>query len=412
MSAVSRLAIDGGTPVRTEPMPAWPAPGEEEVALAAEVLRTGRLNYWTGEHGRALEQEYADSLGRAHGVAVANGTLALELALRAFEIGPGDEVVVPSRTYIATASAVVAVGATPVVADIDPDSSNLTADTVRDVLGDDTRAVVPVHLGGWPVDMAPLNELASERSLIVIEDCAQAHGAVYRGTPAGGLGSHAATFSFCQDKIVPAGEGGMLVLDDDDAFERAWAYKDHGKSLRLLQAPPDSKRGSAGGTSYRWLVDTFGSNWRLAELSAAVARIGLQRLPQWHAARRRNALRLAEGLAGLDGLCVPLPPDDVEHAFYRLYTRVEPEVLAPGWDRDRIARAIAAEGVPCQYGTCAEIYRERAFIDAGLGPADRLPNAAAVHETSLAFFVHPTLGESDIDDTVAAVRNVMEVASL
>lgn len=403
-----RLAIDGGTPLRSVPMPTWPAPSQEAVGLVAEIVRSGRLNYWGGKHGRAFEHEYAEFTGRHHAIAVANGTLALELALRAFEIGPGDEVVVPARTFIATASTVVAVGARPVVADIDSDSGCITTASVEAAITPLTRAVIPVHIGGWPAEMEPLVELAAKRDLIVVEDCAQAHGAVYRSRPAGGLGSHAAAFSFCQDKIVPAGEGGLLVLDDEAAFERAWAYKDHGKSLGKVREYTDADDGS---TDFRWLVDSFGSNWRLAEVSAALGRIGLGSLREWHAARTRNALRLAEGITDLTGLRVPLPASDIEHAFYRLYAFIDPDALAPGWDRDRIARAIVAEGVPVQYGTCAEIYRERAFVDAGLTPEERLPNAAHAHGTSLAFFVHPTLDASDIDDTIAAVRTVLEVAA-
>lgn len=401
-----QLAIDGGTPVRSTPMPRWPAPGEQETLAVSDVLRSGHLNYWTGQEARSFEREYGESLGRRHGIALANGTLALELALRAFGLGPGDEVIVPARTFIATASSVVAVGAVPVIADIDRDSSNLTASTAQGVLSTRTRAIIPVHLGGWPVDMDPILALAHEHGLIVIEDCAQAHAGAYHGRPVGALGSHAAAFSFCQDKILPTGEGGMLVLDDDAAYERAWDYKDHGKSLRKINDP-----GFGGaGTSYQWLVDSFGSNWRMDEMSAAVARVGLARLPEWHAARTRNGQRLAAGLADVAGLRIPLPESGVEHAFYRLYAYIEPERLQPGWNRDRITAAIATEGVPVQYGSCAELYREAAFASAGLGPTGRLPGAAEVHETSIAFFVHPTLGDRDIDDTVAAVRTVMAVA--
>ena len=400
------LAIDGGEPVRSRPMPPWPVVDEEAIEVVTSVLRSGRLNYWFGEHGRAFEREYAESLGRAHAIALANGTLALELALRAFGIGEGDEVIVPSRTFIATASAAVAVGAKPVIADIDVDSGNMTHDTVAAVLGPRTRAIIPVHLGGWPVDIDPLLELARQHDLRVIEDCAQAHGASYKERPVGGLGSDAATFSFCQDKILPLGEGGMLVLDDTGAYERAWEYKDHGKSLRKLEAPTE-----AAGIGFRWLVDSFGTNWRLSETASAMCRIALKRLPEYHERRRTNAMRLAVGLAELPGLRVPLPPADCEHAFYRLYGYVIPEALSPEWGRDRIAQAITAEGVPCQYGTCAEIYREHAFAEAGLGPSARLPYAAAAHETSLAFFVHPTLHDSDIDDTIAAVCKVMGVAT-
>ncbi len=401
------LAIDGGPAVRTAPLPGWPAPGDEEIAAVSEVARSGRINYWTGEQGRRFEAEYAEAIGRAHAIALTNGTVALELALRTFGIGPGDEVVVPARTFIATASSVVAVGATPVCADIDIDSSNLTVSTVEPVLSENTRAIIPVHLGGWPVDMEPLLALAAARDLIVIEDCAQAHGATYRGRPVGALGSHAAAFSFCQDKILPVGEGGMLLLDETDAYKRAWAYKDHGKSYDKV----NDVAFMTGPTSFKWLHDSFGTNWRLDEFSAAIGRAGLAKLPGWHERRTHNALRLAEGLSAIPALRVPLPAADIEHGFYRLYAYLDLDALAEGWSRDRIADAITAEGTPVRYGGCAEIYREEAFVRAGLGPAKRLPVAAQVHETSLAFHVHPTLGDADIDDTIAATVKVLEVAT-
>ena len=404
---MTQLAIDGGTPVRTEPFPSWPAPGDEEIAAVTEVLSSGRLNYWTGTQGRQLEQEFAQLTGCAHGIAVANGTLALELALRVFGIGPGDEVIVPSRTFIATASCVVAVAATPVVADIDLDSCNLTAESIEEVLSARTKAIIPVHLAGWPVDMDPINTLAEKHGLIVIEDCAQAHGARYRGRPVGSLGSHAAAFSLCQDKIIPVGDGGLLVLDNPDAYCRAWEYKDHGKSLAKIESPKFMSEPA----SFRWLHDSFGTNWRLDEMSSAVARVGLAKLPGWHDARTRNAMHLAEALADVPGLRIPLPDAEVAHAFYRLGAFVEPSALAADWDRDRILQSILAEGVRVQYGSCAEIYREDAFVSAGLGPANRLPNAAKVDQTALAFFVHPTLSPADIDDVAMAVHKVMAVAS-
>lgn len=401
-----RLASDGGIPVRTKPFPHWPATGAAEIAAVSEVLSSGELNYWTGAQGRMLEREYADSLGRAWGIAVANGTVALELALRAFLIGPGDEVIVPARTFIATASAVIAVGAVPIIADIDPASGNLSAESVAAVISPATKCVIAVHVGGWPVDMDPLISVAREHDLILIEDCAQAHGAMYRDKPAGALGSHAATFSFCQDKIIAAGEGGMIVLDDREAYERAWSYKDHGKSLAKIEGVL-----SSGSTMFRWVHDEFGSNMRLSEMASAVVRVGLAALPGWHIARTHNAMRLVAGLADVVGLDVPLPEAHTQHAFYRLYGRVVPEAIQPGWDRDSIARAIAEEGIPCQYGTCAEIYREDAFRASESAPREALAVAHAFHETQLAFFVHPTLTDAEIDDTIAAVRKVMSAAT-
>lgn len=398
------LAIDGGTPVRTERMPRWPAPSDAVADEIASVVRSGAINYWTGSRGRELETRYAGSLGRRHGLVLANGTVAIELALRAYRIGPGDEVVVPSRTFIATAGAVVAAGATPVVADVDRDSGNMTAGTAAAVLSPRTKAIIPVHLGGWPVDMAPILELAAEHGLTVIEDAAQAHGGSYHGRPVGALGSHAASFSFCNDKILSTGEGGILVLDDDDAFERAWSYRDHGKARELVERADD------GSCSFKWQAASFGTNWRMPEVCAPLGLEGLRLLPEWHARRTRNAMRLAERIA-CPAVRAPLPGPDVEHAFYRLYAYVVPSELADGWSRDRIAQAVVAEGVPCFSGSCGEIYREQAFVSLGLGPESSLPVAAELHETSLAFLVHPTLTDAEIDDTAAAVAKVMQVAA-
>jgi dTDP-4-amino-4,6-dideoxygalactose transaminase len=400
------LAIEGGTPVRSIPLPPWPSPSRAQVEAVDAVLASGRINYWTGDEGRSLEREYAAALGRDHAVAVANGTLALELALRALGIGPGDEVVVPARSFVATASCAVAVGAVPVFADIDPTSNDLTAETVSAVLSERTAAVIVVHLGGWPAEMDALTALAARSGVKVVEDCAQAHGATYRGRPVGSLGD-AACFSFCQDKIVAAGEGGLVAFAEDAAFRRAWEYKDHGKSLDKLEDPAINDER----TSFKWVHDSFGSNFRMPELEAAMTRAALRELPAAHARRAELAARLAAALEGVNGLTVPLPAPHVEHAFYRLYAQLDPAVLADGWDRDRVIRAIRAEGAPVQYGSCAELYREQAFVRAGLGPAGRLPGAARAHETSLAFFVHPTLADADVDDVAAAVRKVLAVAT-
>ena len=401
-----KLAVDGGSPVRSAPMPPWPSPSKEQIAAVEAVLRSGRINYWTGDEGRSLEREYAATLGIARAVAVANGTLALELALRALQVGPGDEVIVPARSFIASASCVVAVGAMPVIADIDPVSGNLNAETVSAVLTERTTAVIAVHLGGWPVELDALLSLAAERGFKVIEDCAQAHGAIYRGRQVGSLGD-AACFSFCQDKIIAAGEGGLVTFADESAFVRAWEYRDHGKSFMKLSDPEFM----GAQTSFKWVHDSFGSNFRMPELEAAMVRVALHDLPDAHSRRTELAHRLAAGLVGVRGLRVPLPAAHAEHAFYRLYAAVELTEIAPDWDRDRVLFSIAAEGVPVQYGSCAELYRETAFVNADLGLANRLPCAARAHDTSLAFFVHPTLSDTDIDDAIAAVRKVMEVAA-
>ena len=382
----------------------WPHHEPDELEAATRVLASGRTNYWTGQEARAFEREYAQHLARRHAIALTNGTQALELALVAFGIDPGDEVITTARTFIASASAVVMRGARPVIADVDRDSGNLTRGTVEPLITARTRAIIAVHLGGWPVEMVPLVELSRERGIILIEDCAQAHGATIDSRPVGAFGE-AAAFSFCQDKILTTGgEGGLLALDDEAAWRRAWAYKDHGKSYEAVY-----ERDHAPG--FRWLHEGFGTNWRMLEVQAAIGRLQLAKLPAWSDRRRAHARSLEAALRELPALRVPTVPPHLEHAYYRAYVYVRPEALAADWDRQRIVDEIVAAGVPCFSGSCSEIYLEGAFRDAGLGPPTRLPVARELGDTSMAFLVHPTLSDAAIERTITVATKVVERAT-
>jgi len=399
----SQLAIEGGRPLRTAPLPSWPSFAPDEVEAAAAVLRSGKVNYWTGQEGREFEREFAAFAGCRHAIVLANGSLALEAALAALDIGPGHQVVVPSRTFIASASCAVMRGATPVMADVDRDSGTLTAATLRAALTPRTRAVVVVHLGGWPCDMDPILAVAREHNLKVLEDCAQSLGATYKGKQTGSLGDLAA-FSFCQDKIMTTGgEGGMVTTNDPVLAARIWSLKDHGKSFDACYNRPHPP-------GFRWLHESFGTNWRMTEMQSALGRVALRKVPSFVRTRARNARILAERLSRLSALRVPLPSAQVSSAWYRVYAYVDPSRLAPGWDRDRIMEAVTAEGVICQSGSCSEIYLEKAFPP-DMRPPARLPIARELGDTSLAFLVHPTLTEQDIADTAAAVEKVMAVAA-
>src|SRR5271165_3080463 len=394
-----KLALCGGSACFAKPFPNWPYFAPDEVEAASAVLRSGKVNYWTGEEGRHFEREYAAYVGTKYALALANGTVALELALHALGIGQGDEVIVPSRTFIATASCAVMRGAVPVIADVDPTSQNITAETIRAVLTPRTRAIIAVHLAGWPCDMDPILELAHEHGLKVVEDCAQAHGAVYKGRPVGSMGDVNA-FSFCQDKIISTGgEGGLLTTNDTDLWSRAWAFKDHGKSYDAAY-----KRHHPPG--YRWLHESFGTNWRLTEMQSALGRVLLRKLPQSVDARRKLAAILTERFSRIPALRVTIPPDEVDHSYYKYYVFLRREHLREGWDRKRIIRSILAEGVPCFEGSCSEIYLERAFPEA-MRPPERLPVAKELGETALMFLVHPTLTESDMHDCADAVEKVL-----
>ncbi len=383
----------------------WPAFDEEEVEAVAAVLRSGRVNYWTGEEGRRFEEEFARWAGSKHAVALTNGTLALDVALQALGIGPGDEVVVTPRSFLASASCVVNCGAVPVFADVDRDSGNLDPACVAAALTPRTKAIIPVHLGGFPADMPGIMRVAGEHGLAVIEDCAQAHGALSRGRPVGSYGRIGA-WSFCQDKIITTGgEGGMVTTDERDLWSRMWSFKDHGKSWEAVYErdhPP----------GYRWLHESFGTNWRMLEVQAVIGRIQLLRLAAWTEARTRNAARIGAVAARYpQALRLPAIPEGDRHAYYRLYLYVRPDGLRDGWDRDRIVAEMGARDVPVFQGSCSEVYLEKAFEETGWGPLQRLPVARELGETSLAFLVHPTLTDEDMDRVTGALDKVMDAAA-
>lgn len=385
------------------PFPAWPYFAEDEINAVTDILRSGKVNYWTGNEGRLFEKEFAEFTGCNHAIALSNGTVALELALKALGIGPGDDVIVPCRTFIASASCVVAMGARPVMADIDLESQNLTVETIKAALTPATRAIVAVHLAGWPCDMDPIMEFAASKGIKVIEDCAQAHGATYKGRPVGSLG-HVAAFSFCQDKIMTTGgEGGIVTTNDKELWSKIWAFKDHGKNFDACYAPKS-------GSGFRWLHDSFGTNGRMTEMQAAIGRLQLKKLPGWTEKRRMHAGILSHGFSEIPALRTAIAPEGIGHAYYKYYAFLKGELLKPGWDRARVLEAINAEGVPCFSGSCSEIYLEKAFVDAGYHTRGRLENASVLGETSLMFLVHPTLEEKNLHDAVRAVGKVMRMA--
>ena len=385
------------------PFASWPHYTAEEADAVRQVLLSNKVNYWTGNECRAFEDEFAAWAGTAHAVALANGTLALDLALKALAIGPGDEVIVTPRSFIASVSCVVNAGATPVFADVDPESGNLSAATIAPVLTPRTRAVVCVHLGGWPCDMDPIMDLSQSHGFKVIEDCAQAHGARYKGRSVGSIG-HIGAWSFCQDKIMTTGgEGGMVTTNDRALWSDMWSFKDHGKDWEAVYQRPHPP-------GFRWLHESFGTNWRMLEMQAVIGRMQLGRMAFWSARRTRHAEAIWAACASHAALRVPKPPEHSAHAHYKCYAYVRPERLTPGWSRDRIVEAVQAEGVPCYQGSCPELYLEKAFDGTGWRPAERLPVARELGETSLMFLVHPTLGEAEIERTCAAIGRVLREA--
>jgi len=400
---IQKLAIDGGQPVRRKPFAPWPCFEEDEIAAVRRVLKSGKVNYWTGQEGRLFEQEFVRWVGCNYAVALANGTVALELALYALGIGTGDDVIVTSRTFIASASCIIMRGATPVMADVDPVSQNVTAENIGAVLTSKTKAIIAVHLAGWSCDMDSIMALAKQHGLKVIEDCAQAHGGTYKERLVGSMGDVAA-FSFCQDKIMTTGgEGGMLTTNDPLVWEKAWSFKDHGKSYDAIYNRPSQP-------GFNWVHESFGTNWRLTEMQSAIGRTQLRKLPAWLESRRQHAALLTDCFSRIPALRVTIPPEGVRHAYYKYYVFIRPEFMKKGWDKERVLAAISAEGIPCFGGSCSEIYLEKAFEQIP-APNERLATAKSLDETGLMFLVHPTLTNNDMRDTCCAVEKVLNVAS-
>lgn len=380
----------------------WPSFTDKEADAVKNILLSNKVNYWTGQECREFEKEFATFAGTQYAVALTNGTVALDVALKALGIGSGDDVIVTSRTFLASASSIVTAGANPVFADVELDSQNISRRTIEAVLTPNTKAIICVHLAGWMCDMDPIMQLAAEKGLYVIEDCAQAHGAKYKGKPAGSIG-HIAAWSFCQDKIMTTGgEGGMVTTNDESLWKKMWSYKDHGKSYDSVynkQHPP----------GFRWLHDSFGTNWRMMEMQAVIGRIQLTYMPDWTKNRIENADKILKAFDHSNYFTVNRPTDDYLHAQYKCYVQVNINALPSGWSRDRIMQFINAEGVPCYSGSCSEVYLEHAFDNTNWRPKERLKNAQQLGETSLMFLVHPTLSEDNINKTVDVIEKLKKV---
>ena len=387
------------------PFAPWPSFTQEEADAVSKVLLSNKVNYWTGSECREFEKEFAAWSNTKYAVALANGTLALDLALKVLGIKHGDDVIVTSRTFIASASCIVTAGANPVFADVDLNSQNITSETIAAALTPNTKAIIVVHLAGMPAEMDSIMDLAQQHNLYFIEDCAQAHGAKYKFKPVGSFG-HVGTWSFCQDKIMTTGgEGGMVTTNDKDLWEKMWSYKDHGKSWTSIyekQHPP----------GFRWVHDSFGTNWRMLEMQAVIGRIQLKKMAEWTKIRTQNAEKIWNICREFDFIRVPDIQDHICHAHYKCYVFINPEKLASNWNRDLIISELNSRGIPCYQGSCSEVYMEHAFANTKWIPEKRLENAKKLGETSLMFLVHPTLSQDDNDKLLENLSSIFrDIAS-
>jgi len=355
-SGAGKLAIEGGTPVNDKSFPSWPQFDAKVFDAVAEVLKSGKVNYWTGELGMKFEQAFADWCGARFGISTSSGTSALHTALASLGIGPGDEVIVPSYTFIATSFSVCQAGAVPVFADVERNSHTLDPADVEAKVSSRTAAIMPVHLYGVMASMGPILEIARKHNLAVIEDSAQAHGGKWNGKRAGTIGN-AGAFSFCQSKhFTTGGEGGAVVTDDEEMAWTCRSFRDHGydvsERLRLLELE----------ARLPYIHNMVGYNYRMTEMQSAIGLIELARMDSYHLPnRRRNGEYLIGRLRDVQQvLYLPLDTEERQNAFWMF-----PIVLDMGRLKVRSARevvaALEAEGVPAGPVMWPQCYRERAF---------------------------------------------------
>lgn len=385
----------------------WPYFDENTISRVKNVLEKGKVNYWTGNEGKQFEKEFGEYCGTDFAIGLSNGSLALSSCYLAAGIGKDDEIITTPRTFIATASSAVLLNAKPIFADVDFVSGNITAKTIEPLITKKTKAISIVHLGGWPAEIFEIKELAKQNNLILIEDCAQAHGAGYikdnEFISVGSIGDMG-SWSFCQDKIMSTGgEGGMVTTNNKFIHKKIWSLKDHGKSYSKVI----SKNENLG---FRWLHDDFGSNFRITEMQSAIGRVQLKKLSEWNQLRYRNAMILSEKLRKLRLVRLALPPNNLRHGWYKYYCYLNLEALSSNWNRLRIIQEISNMGYPAYVGGCSEIYLEKAFINRKLNPKKRLPNAKSLGETSLMFLIHPTISEENMNKYSNKICEVLKKA--
>jgi dTDP-4-amino-4,6-dideoxygalactose transaminase len=396
------LAIDGGTPVRSRPWPRWPIFDETEEQAILEVVRSGKWWSVEGTKVREFEEAFARFQDAQFAVCVTNGTAALEVALRAAHIGCGDEVIVPPYTFIATATAVLSVGATPVFVDVEEESLNIDPTKIEEAITPRTRAIIPVHIAGCPADMDGVLEVARKHNLLVIEDAAQAHAAEWKGTKVGAIGDMGC-FSFQASKNLNAGEGGAVLTNNPHWADQVWSVHNVGRVR--------------GGRWYEHHV--LGSNFRMTEFQAAILLAQLKRLPEQTERRTQNAHRLTEMLSQIPGIRPPRPDPRVTRHAYHLYIFRYDKNHFGGRPREDFLKALNAEGIPCSAGY-VPLYKERVFlnrpISKDLCQLSTLKDYSKVqcpvceracYEEAVWLYQNMLLGdERDIEDIATAVAKV------
>jgi len=382
-------AILGGEPVRKKPYPSWPIHDKREEELLLEALRSGRWSVG-GRFQEEFERRFAEFQHAKHALLCSSGTAALKIALKAMGLKPGDEVIVPAYTFLATATSAIDLGLKVVYADIDPDTYTIDPESARSIMSERTRAIIPVHIAGRPADMDAVRELAEEKSLLILEDAAQAHGAEWRGRRVGAIGD-AGIFSFYQSKNITCGEGGAITTDDDEIAEKVWSLRNVGRPRK--------------GPWYEHKL--YGWNYRITEFQAAVLIAQLERAPELMKRRERGARILDKLLSEIDGI-TPLKPDNrvTRHAYHLYIFKYDSREFS-NLPKQRFVEALSAEGIPCSAG-----YRPL-YSYAFLPPSKPLPNTERASYNEAVWIPQYVLlaDEGDLEDIPRAIEKIKRNAN-
>jgi dTDP-4-amino-4,6-dideoxygalactose transaminase len=374
----------------------WPKMSEKMINSVSEILKSGKLNQWNNSAVKEFENKFANYFGSNYAIAVFNGTVALELCVRTLGLKEGDEVIVTPRTFLASASCCAWYGIKPVFVDVDINSQNITLETIKSGITNKTKAVILVHLAGWPCDLEEICNYCREKGIYIIEDCAQAHGAKYKGKSVGTWGDINA-WSFCQDKIITTGgEGGMVTTNCPHLYKLAWSLKDHGKGYDTVfnkEHPP----------GFRWLHENIGTNWRMLPMQAVIGNHALDVLEEWINHRRSVANIYNDNLKDFDGVRLTLPNDQIYHSYYKYYFFIEPSKFKIS--RDKIIDLINKENVFCQVGSCSEVYKENALKQ--FAPKNNLPVTKKLFETAILLKCDPCVSEAMADKNINIIKKIL-----
>jgi dTDP-4-amino-4,6-dideoxygalactose transaminase len=384
---------------------------KKQIDSVVKILKKNQTNYWTGEECKNFEKEFSNYHNIKYSVAVSNGSVALEIVLKALKLKPTAAVIVAPRSFIISASCVLNMGLKPIFADVDL-NGNVNIEGIKKAYKPGVKAIIVVHLNGLSCDLDPIVKFAKEKKLYLIEDCSQAHGAIYKGKKVGTFGD-IATWSFCQDKIISTGgEGGMISTNNKKLWEKCWSYKDHGKNYNSVFYKKHK-------TGFRWLHDNLGSNYRMTEIQAAIGRIQLKSLD--------NQLKIRNGIANIylnelndyyqkyhllqkpDFKCQTCPFKQNEkkcnkclHAFYRLNLFINKNKIK----QIELIEQLNKNKINCSVGSCPEIYREKIFKKFKFYPKQRLSNAKLLGETSLMFPIDPARSMAKVKTEINSIKKI------